>query len=183
MLEDATRQAFYAKCAELGLPIISHHITGLFQDERGLLDPLAFTYQDLTDVLGRILAAHPTLKYISAHQNLMSEKRLDSLMNKYPNLYTDNSVHGKLGIWYHLKCTWRDSLRNIYIRHPTRFMLGTDITFENNNGFVATTREYTHFFFELRLPRDVLNKIAHKNIEDLCGVASYPVSVNGQPYV
>ena len=180
-LENSTSQAFWSKCAELGLPIIHHWITGLYQTEIGN-DPLPFTYQDLDDALGRILDAHPTLKFISAHQNLLSERRLDSLMTKYPNFYTDGSVHGRLGIWYHLTCVWRDSLRQYYIKHQNQFMFGTDIEVLNNSGFVNTSREYMHFLTELRLPMDVFNKVSHKNFETLCGVASYPSSVNGQQY-
>ena len=176
-LESPTCMAFYAKCAELGLPICWHYITYIAEADRPSGATLPFTAADLLNQMIRICKANPTLHLYCAHLADLAESKLDSVLDITPNLMVDGSSYCKLNKFYWWTCTWQDTLRKFYINHSKQVIMGTDFYFDNNN-LSGARYEYENFFLKLDLPQSKLEDIAHGNIERICHLTEYPASIN-----
>lgn len=111
-----------------------------------------------------LFTLEPRLRIIWAHAGMTSgPQAVGALLDRYQTLWVDlairNSDVAPGGV---LDPGWRA----LFIRHPDRFLAGTDTwvtsRWEALPGSVAEVRTYLS-----QLPREVAEKIAHKNAEQL----------------
>jgi predicted TIM-barrel fold metal-dependent hydrolase len=181
-LSDAWSRIF-SMMEESGKPILWHvtqrkstspyHGGGLNSYwEEGSKRGVTATNEDLLQVTLRLLRDFPGLKIQGAHQLHVGLDHLSVLFDEFENLYVDTS------------CSWfvrwadvlyehdRQVLRDFVLRYPDRILLGSDAPLAPGaideylvQGFLCHTRCIN----QLRLPYDVLQKVAHGNAERLYG--------------
>jgi predicted TIM-barrel fold metal-dependent hydrolase len=169
--DDPRNMALYEACGELKLPLLFH------------LDNIRNTDKPGLPGLERALAAFPQCRFVghgpgwwasisaAATQAdlggypkgpVAAGGAIDTLMEKYPNLYGDLSAGSGAGsIARDLKFG-----REFLIRRADRIMFGTD--------FLAPAQAVPQFdLFEkqLELPEDVLRKVSRENARKLLGLA------------
>jgi Amidohydrolase len=111
-----------------------------------------------------LFTLEPRLRVIWAHAGMSSgPQAVGALLDRYPNLWVDLAIrNGDVAPGGVLDADWRA----VFLRHPDRFLAGTDTwvtsRWEALPGSVAEVRTYLN-----QLPRDVAEKIAHKNAERL----------------
>lgn len=171
-LDDPSVAAVYEFCEKEGLPILFHVNAGIYQKE-----------------FENVLRRYPKLKVICPHFCLstIDTKRFGTLMDTYPNLYTDLSF----GFLDFLKAgllrisSEPEKIRGMVIRYQDRIFFGTDMvvthaSYKTADWMSQVTRAYRdllekdrYTFFAipnmslrgLRLDRPVLEKIYRKNFE------------------
>ena len=196
-IDDRRWDPIWAKCGELGLPVIIHTA-----DPAAFFDPIDETNerweelsrhpdwsfhgpqwpsrQSLLDARNRVIARHPKTKFIGAHMANHPEdlKVVAKWLDTYPNLFIEPSSRiAELG---RQPFTTRDFL----IRYQDRIMFGTD------GPFPETRVHYYWRFFEthdesfpysekvpppqglwniygIKLPDEVLQKLYYKNAAKL----------------
>ena len=124
-------------CAELGLPVCIHigdpiwmyepmdnHNDGYMnsyawriEKEEGILE-----LYELVETMERALAKHPDVKFIACHfMNISHDyERLSEIMDKYPNLYLDNSAR------IVETCVTPRATKAFYEKYQDRIFFGTD---------------------------------------------------------
>ena len=137
-----------------------------------------FTNEDLLQAFLDIVKSYPRISFIGAHQLYLGPDRLGELFEAYPNLYIDTSV-GCIVRWGDEmypedRARWREFM----VRYSDRILFGTDCdvggygsSFEIN---VQAFLNHVRFIHQLRLPDEVLQKIAWANCARLFGAAERP---------
>ena len=111
-----------------------------------------------------LFTVEPRLRIIWAHAGMTSgPQAVGALLDRYPNLWVDLAIrNGDVAPGGLLDPGWRA----LFIRHADRFLAGTDTwvtsRWEALPGSVAEVRHYLS-----QLPRDVAEKIAFRNAEQL----------------
>jgi predicted TIM-barrel fold metal-dependent hydrolase len=137
--DDRRLDPFWAKCGELGLPVLIHTA-----DEREYWYPLTYnsihyglrteqdqhyrnprmpSWEELIRQRDAVLGKHPKTNFIGAHMGSQSHdlKQLEETLAKYPNFYVDTAarhrVFGRLN---------PPAIRAFFQKHQDRILFGTD---------------------------------------------------------
>ena len=153
------------------------------------LHPEAPSYQDQINVRNHLLQKHPKLDYVGAHlaSEEWSVEELAKSFDTYPQLKAD--LAARISHLMYQSSTDRDKVRSFLIKYQDRIIYGTDQsvnekdtnyssecegmkrTWLNNWIYFATDssmvfREMPNIKLKgLQLPREVIDKIFHKNAE------------------
>jgi predicted TIM-barrel fold metal-dependent hydrolase len=133
--------------------------------------------QDLLDQLHRVIAKHPQTTFINTHfgNNAEDLAAVADKLDKYPNMFIDFDARiSELGRQPY-------TARKFFLKYQDRIMFGTDTTprreaYRTYFRFLETDDEYfdcaaSHHrqgfwnIYGIYLPKDVLEKIYHKNAE------------------
>jgi predicted TIM-barrel fold metal-dependent hydrolase len=192
-VDDANFDPLWAKCAELGIPILIHiaEPSAFFdpidrRNERWLelkefpgraRPPERYpTFETLMEERNRMIAKHPKTTFILAHLGYHGNdlRRLVRLFDAHPNVYVDiAAVLAELG---RQPYTARDFL----IKYQDRVLFGKDIyepseytyyfhVLETRDDYIEYYRRRHAFWrmYGVYLPDDVLQKLYYKNAERL----------------
>lgn len=150
--DDPKLMRLYEACEKVGLPVMFHMDRNKNLDEKGLprLENVLKTYPNC------ILIAH------SDWWKNLSDGTCDRLLQKYPNLYAD------------LSCTVGRSVigrdkefaRAFVIRNADKLLFGTDSGWWSLGADKKPAAEFS-LIDELKLPKEVENKICRGNAERL----------------
>jgi hypothetical protein len=110
-----------------------------------------------------LFALNPKVKILWAHAGMSSgPEAIGRLLDRYPNLWAELALRSDMAPGGQLDPTWRA----LFLRHPDRFMVGTDTwvtsRWEALPASMAETRAWLG-----QLPREVAEKIAFRNAERL----------------
>lgn len=191
-VDDPRIDPIWAKCGELGIPVIMHvsdpkaFFTPVDRyneryDELGAHPHWAFygdEFPDKEDILNqrnRVIERHPNTIFIATHMANLPEElgRVSMWLEKYPNMYVDiNARISELGRQPY-------TARDFMIKHQDRILFGTDTppiaeAYRVYYRFLETRDEYidsspSHhrqgrwMVYGLYLPDEVLEKIYNKN--------------------
>lgn len=149
--DDPKNLRLYEACAKVGLPIMFHYSDrSRNMDEKGM------------PRLENVLKLYPNCTII-AHGDWwrsLPEGSCGRLLETYPNLYADISCTvGRAGI-----ARDKERTREFFIRHADRLLFGTDSGWWSFGKPLAP--EFT-LIAELKLPKEVEEKICRKNAERL----------------
>ncbi len=189
--DDPRMDPIWQKCAQLGMPINLHVSNiiwvyypqdytndGLMNEFQWRLDnkPGIVGHEELMQGMERMLARHPKTTYVCCHfANLdYNFARLGQLMDRYPNLYVDNSAQ-----FCETAAIPRAALQ-FYTKYPDRVLYGTDMPY-HERMFSTTFRvleSLDEHFYErdlyfnfdyhwpmhgIGLPDDILKKVYNGN--------------------
>jgi len=168
--------AVYAKCGELGIPIIWHLNQRLTDpvlvhgvDKGSAWKTLGYTNADVLKWFEGVANRHANTRIILAHLNFMGYGPLGALLDRHPNLYTDGSSAWNIGPYHHLTPSEIKTIRAFTIRYQDRLMFGTDFSIhipkpdEDIRYWLNSYQRVIRFIMQLELPAPVLSKIAYKN--------------------
>jgi len=147
--DDPQNMRLYAACAKVGLPVMFHMDGNKNLDGKGLprVEHVLKTYPDC------IVIAHS-----SGWWKHLSDGTCERLLKTYPNLYAD------------ISCTAGRSFsaqsRDFFIRNSDKLMFGTDSGWWSLGKDKKPMREFA-LIDELKLPKEVEDKICRKNAERL----------------
>lgn len=155
MFDDPKNMRLYAACEKVGLPVMFHMDKNQNLDEKGLprLENVLKTYPKC------ILIAH------SDWWRSISDGTCGRLLQSYPNLYADISCTVKRSAIGKDK----EMTREFFIRHADKLLFGTD------SGWWSFNKEPMPEFSlidELKLPKEVEDKICRLNMEKLFPTAA-----------
>jgi predicted TIM-barrel fold metal-dependent hydrolase len=140
---------------------------------KGQKKGIRFNNEDLLQISLKLLKTYPKMKIIGAHQLHVGLERLSSLLDEYKNLSFDTSCGFVLRPEDDFFEADREIFWDFFVKYQDRIVFGTDtfITPENiDNDAVHTFLTHTRFIKKLRLPYDVLQKIAYENAERIFGM-------------
>lgn len=138
-VDDPKMQPIYAKCAELGIPLNIHMAEPIWMYEPmdatndGLMNaykwridlttPGILDHGELIDGFGKAVAANPQTTFIACHLLNCSHDLsiLGNLLDKYPNLYADNSAR------YSETAAIPRHVKAFMERYQDRLLYGTDM--------------------------------------------------------
>ena len=199
-VDDPRVDPIWAKCAELGIPVMIH-VTDPKAFHAGPIDRYNERYDELAerpnwsfysdefprknDILeqrNRVMAKHPNTIFIGAHMGNLPEElgRVAMWLEEYPNFYVDiNARISELGRQPY-------TARRFMIKYQDRILFGTDTppnaeSYRVYYRFLETDDEYfdptpAHklqgrwMIYGLYLPDDVLEKIYNKNALKILGM-------------
>lgn len=206
-VDDPRIDPIWAKCGELGIPVIIH-----VSDPKAFFTPVD-RYNERYDELGanpnwsfygdeypekeeilqqrnRVFERHPETTFIATHMANLPEElgRVSMWLEEYPNMYVDiNARISELGRQPY-------TARKFMIRYQDRILFGTDtppdaVAYRVYYRFLETDDEYidpapSHhlqgrwMIYGLYLPDEVLEKIYNKNALKLLGMNTV---TNGPP--
>jgi predicted TIM-barrel fold metal-dependent hydrolase len=174
---------FYKTCEELGLPLTWHSNNRYGPspyngggDNSACWSKLSYNNEYVLGLIERILETCPKLKIMLTHEGFMGYNKLDSLFQKYPNLYVETSAGFLLNASDHLTDAERERIRPFFIKWADRILYGSDANAFWEEPVVITEPiirrhfnehviPYRRFIEELYLPQDALSKVAHRNFE------------------
>jgi predicted TIM-barrel fold metal-dependent hydrolase len=182
-------------CGEINRPVL-WHVTQRLTDcpymgggrnsywKDGWPKGVKYTNRDLLDVFLDCVKRHPKTKFIGAHHLHIGPNYLGALFDEHPNLCSDMSCGNivRLGdeLFEEDRRRWRDHL----IKHSDRLLFGTDCILGDKAGIWylwETLAAHIRFIHQLRLPKDVLEKVAHENFERMTGLQ--PVTLNSADWM
>jgi predicted TIM-barrel fold metal-dependent hydrolase len=144
----------FAACEKVGLPVMFHMDRGRNLDEKGFIR------------LQNALKAYPKLIFI-AHSDWwkgLGDGSCELLLKKYPNLYADISCTvGRSAIGRDKKMA-----REFFIRNADKLLFGTDSGWWSFKPGAKPAPEFA-LIDELKLPKEVEDKICRGNAERLFG--------------
>lgn len=190
-VDDPRIDPIWAKCGELGIPIVIH-----ISDPKAFFTPLD-RFNERYDELGshpnwaygpeypakeeilaqrnRVIARHPNTTFVGAHMGNLPEDlgRVSMWLDTYPNFYVEMSARiSELGRQPY-------TARKFMIKHQDRILFGTDTppdaeAYRIYYRFLETDDEYIDpaaghhlqgrwMIYGLYLPDEVLEKIYNKN--------------------
>ncbi|MFZ0390683.1 MAG: amidohydrolase family protein [Calditrichia bacterium] len=187
-LDDPRLDPLIEKCGELGMPINIHVADPIWMYEPmdstndGLMNALEWRLDNQPDIVGhagmidileRAVKRHPNTTFIACHfANLSYDlTKLGELLDKYPNLYADNSAR------YAETAPIPRFVQQFYRKYQDKLVYGTDmgydtgmyeITFRilesNDEHFYETGQFGYHWALNgFNLSDDVLKKIYRSN--------------------
>ncbi|MCL2363740.1 MAG: amidohydrolase family protein [Defluviitaleaceae bacterium] len=170
-------QDVFRAAAECNMPIIWHVTQRLPSSKytggdansywrKGWENGVTYGNEELLQTFLRCLELNPDVNFVGAHQLHIGWERLDSLFEKYPNLYVDTTIGCMLQAWDTFYPADKQYLRQVFIKWADRLLYGTD----NFWGVGTDERhqlEHMRFIQHLDLPEAALNKIAYQNAERL----------------
>lgn len=113
----------------------------------------------------RLLTLYPEVHILWAHAGMSSPvKEVDRLLDRYPKLWVELALRLDVAPGGNLDPEWRA----LFLRHPDRFMVGTDTwTTSRWDSLVEEARATRRWLGQL--PRNVADQIAYRNGERLFG--------------
>ena len=153
------------------------------------LHPEAPSYKDQLEARDNLLQKHPSMKVTGAHLGSMewSVDEIARRLDRFPNF--DVEISGRIGHLQYQTLTEREKVRNFMIKYQDRIMYGTDVILDESNAQLADMADglreqwYEQWLFlatdstisvddlggqkakGLQLPREVIDKIYHRNAE------------------
>jgi predicted TIM-barrel fold metal-dependent hydrolase len=111
----------------------------------------------------KLLELHPQVKILWAHAGMTtSAATVGQLLDRFPTLWVELALRSDVAPDGTLDAEWRA----VFLRHPDRFMVGTDTwvtsRWETLVEGMQTIRSWLN-----ELPREVAAQIAHRNAERL----------------
>jgi predicted TIM-barrel fold metal-dependent hydrolase len=137
--DDDRFDPFYAKCAELGLPVLIHsadpkeywypltynsfHYGLRPEAEQHYNNPEMPKWEELIRQRDALLKKHPRVKFIGAHMGSLSFdlKQLAETFDMYPNLYVDCAARQRI-----LGRLNPPAIRDFFLKYQDRILFGTD---------------------------------------------------------
>ena len=113
----------------------------------------------------RLLTLYPEVHILWAHAGMSSPvKEVGRLLDRYPKLWVELALRFDVAPGGNLDPEWRA----LFLRHPDRFMVGTDTwTTSRWDSLVEEARATRRWLGQL--PRNVADQIAYRNGERLFG--------------
>lgn len=185
--DDPRLDPIWAKCAELGIPVLIH--TGdpapfwephdrfnerwyELKERPGRKRPPEPSWEQIMSEQWNVFRKHPRTTFINAHLGWLGNDlaRLGELMDELPNMYTEvGAVLAELGRQPHFARKW-------LIRYQDRVLFGKDAwepseyhtyfrVFETDDDYIEYYRRRHAFWriYGLDLPDEVLRKIYYEN--------------------
>ena len=110
-----------------------------------------------------MLKTYPDVKLLWAHAGMSaSAQRVGELVDRYPTLWVDLALRNDVAPGGTLDPAWR----TVFLRHPDRFLVGTDTWVTSRWESVRDANEAVQRWLR-QLPREVAEQIAWKNGERL----------------
>ncbi len=187
-LDDPRMDPLLDKCGEIGIPVNVHVADPIWMYEPmdstndGLMNaytwrikkqPGILLHDQLIDMLENAVRKHPNTTFIACHfANLSYDlTRLGKLLEKYPNLWADNSAR------YAETATIPRFMRAFYQKYQDRLLYGTDnyfdlhmyrVTFRiletaDEHFYEKALFNYHWAYYGFDLPDGVLKKIYREN--------------------
>ncbi|MUH36779.1 amidohydrolase [Zobellia amurskyensis] len=192
-VDDARLDPIWAKCGELGVPVLIHSADPKsFWDDmnsdnerwlelkthsrrkRSDTDPAP--WQQIIDEQHRMFKKHPKTKFINAHMGWYANdlKQLGGYLDDIPNMYVGiAAVIAELG-------RQPQNARAFFIKYQDRILFGKDSwkpeefptyfrVLESNDEYFPYYKKYHAFWamYGLNLPDEVLKKVYYKNALNL----------------
>jgi len=106
-----------------------------------------------------VLTTYPGVKLLWAHAGMSaSARRVGELVDRYPTLWVELALRTDVAPDGTLDPEWRA----VFLRHPDRFLIGTDTWVTSRwEGVRGATEAVQHWL--LQLPREVAEQIAWRN--------------------
>ena len=137
-IDDARLDPLWAKCGELGLPVLIHTADPREYWIPNSFDNLHFNqgdtakyhrsaqvpgWEELMQQRNRVVGKHRRTNFIGAHMasHLNSLDELSALLDEYPNLFAECGA--RLRFFYRFS---PDALRAFYLKYQDRVLFGTD---------------------------------------------------------
>jgi len=187
-IDDPRIDAVWAKCGELGIPVLIHSADPASfwkphdeKNERWLelklrpgrkRDPAVFTFEQIIGEQHHIFQKHPNTTFIAAHMGWYANdlKYLSTLMDKMPNMYVGiGAVIAELGRQPRM-ANW------FFEKYQDRILFGKDSykpeEFPTYFRVLETADEYFPYYkkyhaywrmYGLNLPDEILKKVYYKN--------------------
>ena len=119
-----------------------------------------------SSLIEHIFTLAPKAKVIWAHTGFsVATDRVAALMKKYPDLMGELSYRNDITDGGKLSKQWRA----LFTAYPDRFLLGSDCWVTERWAQYREIMDYYQRWLA-ELPRDIGNKIAHRNGERIFGV-------------
>lgn len=152
LFDDPKLMRLYAACEKVGLPVMFHMDQNKNMDEKGLprLENILKTYPKC------LLIAH------SDWWKNVADGTCDRLLQTYPNLYADISCTVKRSLFGSDKAMARE----FFIKHADQLLFGTDSGWWSLGKDKKPMPEFA-LIDELKLPKEVEEKICRKNMDRL----------------
>jgi predicted TIM-barrel fold metal-dependent hydrolase len=137
-----------------------------------------YSNQDVLNTFLEQVTNHSKTKFIGAHHLHISPDRVGKLLQKYANLFVDYSCGNMLRPFDDLYESDRECWRTHTIKFQDRILFGTDCAHGKTAGMWylwETLAAHIRFLHQLHLPKEVLEKVAHENIERIIGIQPLPL--------
>lgn len=176
-------------CGEAGKPIL-WHVTQRMTDapymgggresywKVGRPKGTKFGNRELLDVFEEVVSQHPRTQFIGAHHLHIGPESCAKLFHRHHNLSVDLSCGNIVRLGDEMYPADQKRWRDYVIKFADRLHFGTDcILGSTASNWVLWESLAAHIRFvrQLRLPVDVLNKVAHANFERLAGLDVVPL--------
>jgi predicted TIM-barrel fold metal-dependent hydrolase len=113
----------------------------------------------------KLLQRYPQVKILWAHAGMSaSAATVSGLLDRFPNLWVESAVRTDIAPGGTLDHKWRA----VFLRHPDRFMVGTDTWVTARWETLVQGMQVVRGWLG-ELPREVAEQIAHRNAERLFG--------------
>ena len=110
-----------------------------------------------------MLKSYPGVKILWAHAGMSAgARRVGELVDRYPTLWVELALRGDVVSDGTLDADWRA----LFVRHPDRFLVGTDTWVTSRWESVGAASAAVQVWLR-QLPREVAEQIAWKNGERL----------------
>ncbi|MDH3639888.1 MAG: amidohydrolase [Gammaproteobacteria bacterium] len=119
------------------------------------------------DPIHAVYAVNPDVKVLWAHAGMnAAPEMIGLLLDRYPKLWTEVSMRAHdIAPAGQLAAAWRD----LFLRHPDRFMIGTD-TWTTSRWPEYADIVDEHRAWLVQLPGEVAEKIAFRNAQRLAAI-------------
>jgi hypothetical protein len=114
------------------------------------------------EAVSNIFAQNPEALVLWAHSGFAEPDEVGDMLARYPNLWTDLAFRTEHATTDTVDPEWR----NIFLKFPDRFMIGTDTFAPERWYYVIEHAEWTRSWLQ-DLPADVADRIAWKNARAL----------------
>ena len=123
-----------------------------------------FLYAHVDDAtIARMATLYPNVKLLWAHAGMSaSAATVASVIERFPSLWVELSLRSDVAAGGTLEPAWRE----LFVRHPDRFLIGTDTWTTSRWEVIADAMRSVQAWLA-QLPRDVAEQIAWKNGERL----------------
>jgi hypothetical protein len=114
----------------------------------------------------RLLTLYPAVRILWAHAGMSTPvKEVGRLLDRFPNLWVELALRIDVASGGTVSSEWRA----LFLKHPDRFMVGTDTWTTLHWGSFEADAQATRGWLS-QLPREVAEQIAYRNGERLFGM-------------
>lgn len=174
----------FACCGELGKPVL-WHVTQRLTDcpymgggrnsywKEGWPKGVKYGNRELLDVFLEKVRTHRATRFIGAHHLHIGPNLCGALLAEHSNLFVDLSCGNIVHDGDELYAEDRERWRSYALKYPERLLFGTDCALGGTAGLWylwETLAAHVRFLRQLRLPKPVLEGVAHANFERLAGL-------------